>query len=136
MDTLILIFAIGIVVLLLILGAPFYVAFTAGAVPILFLLGGVGFRAIGDLCTNSVRDFTLIAIPLFILLGYIMTACGATGVLFDLARAFVGHIHGGLAMAAVIAAVLFGTMCGSAVATAVAVSSIATPRLMEAGYSR
>jgi C4-dicarboxylate transporter DctM subunit len=81
-------------------------------------------------------DFQTVIIILFVLLGNIMAACGATRVLFNFARVFIGWVPGGLGMAAVVACAMFGTMCGSVVATSMAVGSIAVPELTKAGYSR
>ncbi|MBA7671083.1 hypothetical protein ES703_79234 [subsurface metagenome] len=137
MDGMIII-VLGVVILfvLLALGIPFYAAFIAGAMPVLFFVAGKGPMTLTDLGTNSIRGFTLIAIPLFILLGNIMTACGATTLLFNVARAFIGWLPGGLGMAAVVACAMFGTMCGSGVATALAVGTIAVPEPTKAGYNR
>lgn len=136
MEMTLLIVAGGVLVLLLVIGAPFYIAFTASAIVVLFWMCGQGLRPLGDLTTGSVRSFILIAVPLFILLGNIMAVSGASAVLFELARAFMGHVPGGLGMAAVVASCLFGTMCGSAVATALAIGAIVVPELMKHGYSR
>ena len=135
-GVIILVASLALWFILMMSGAPLYVAFLAAAMPVIFLIAGNGPLFIGKLAVDSVWSFTLIAIPLFILLGNVMGSCGATGLLFDLARAWVGHIHGGLGMAAIIACAMFGSMCGSALATALAVGSIAVPELSKAGYSR
>ncbi len=135
-QTVILILSIILVLFLLAIGAPFYVAFLLPSVVVLFGLTSMGGLTLANMGSSQIRSFTLIAIPLFLLLGNIMAVCGATKVLFNFARAFIGWIPGGLGMAAVIACAMFGTMCGSVVATAMAVGSIAVPELTKAGYTR
>jgi C4-dicarboxylate transporter DctM subunit len=135
-QTVILILSIILVLFLLAIGAPFYVAFLLPSVVFLFALTSMGGMTIANMASSQIRSFTLIAIPLFLLLGNIMAVCGATRVLFNFARAFIGWVPGGLGMAAVIACAMFGTMCGSVVATAMAVGSIAVPELTKAGYTR
>jgi C4-dicarboxylate transporter DctM subunit len=121
---------------LLVLGAPFYVSFLAASIPVLLWGVQAGFICIGELGVDAVESFTLIAIPLFILLGNMMSVCGAVTLLFDIARAFIGHIPGGMGMAGFVACAMFGTMCGSSSATALAMSTVVTPELIKHGYSR
>jgi C4-dicarboxylate transporter DctM subunit len=135
-QTIIVILSIVLLVILLAVGAPFYVAFIFPSMIILFVLTPMGGKTLVDMGSSQVRSFTLIAIPLFLLLGNIMAVCGATGVLFNFARAFMGWIPGGLGMAAIVACAMFGTMCGSVIATAMAVGSIAVPELIKSGYTR
>ncbi len=135
-GTIIIVLSVVLLFGLLALGAPFYVAFLASAMPVLFWVAGQGPLTLADLAVNSIRGYSLVAIPLFILLGSIMSVCGATTVLFNVARAFVGWLPGGLAIAAIVACAMFGTMCGSGVATALAIGTIAVPELTKAGYKR
>ena len=136
MDITIIAASLVLLVTFLALGVPFYAAFIISACPILFWVAGQGHLTVADLGVNSIRSFALIAIPLFIFLGNIMTACGATERLFGLARSLIGWLPGGLAMAAIVACAMFGAMCGSAVGTALAVGGIAVPELVKNGYSR
>ena len=135
-QTIIVILAILLLLFLLAVGAPFYVAFIFPSMLILFVLTPLGGMTLVDMGSSQVRSFTLIAIPLFLLLGNIMAVCGATGVLFNFARTLVGWVPGGLGMAAIVACAMFGTMCGSVIATAMAVGSIAVPELTKSGYTR
>lgn len=136
LQTIILILSIVLVFVLLALGVPFYVAFIFPSMIVLFTLTRMGGMTIAEMGSSQIRSFTLLAIPLFLLLGNIMAVCGATGVLFNFARAFIGWIPGGLGMAAIVACAMFGTMCGSVVATSMAVGTIAVPELTKAGYTR
>jgi C4-dicarboxylate transporter DctM subunit len=135
-ETTVIVSCMILLFILLALRVPFYVAFIACAIPILYFVTRQGSLTIGTLATDSVNGFTLISIPLFILLGNIMSACGATADIFELCRSVVGRIKGGIGMAAIVACAIFGTMCGSAVGTALAVGSIAVPELAKNGYKR
>jgi len=136
MDIVILILGLALIALLFISGAPMFVAFFAGCIPILLWYCDWNLVSIADLSINAVSSYTLIAIPLFVFLGNIMGAGGAAGALFDLIRAWVGHIRAGLGIATVMASAAFGTMCGSGVATALAIGSVAAPQLEKAGYKK
>jgi C4-dicarboxylate transporter DctM subunit len=69
-------------------------------------------------------------------MGDLMVESKAVVYLFELVNKFIGSVRSGLGMAVIVASALFGTMCGSGVATAVAMSSASGPSLIAAGYSR
>jgi len=75
------------------------------------------------------------AIPFFILAGTFMTTGGVARRMIRFANACVGHLHGGLAIASVLACVLFAAVSGSSPATVVAVGSIVIAGMVRAGYS-
>jgi tripartite ATP-independent transporter DctM subunit len=81
------------------------------------------------------RNYTLSVIPLFILMGNLVTRAGMSQELFRAAYAFVGHLRGGLAMATVVACAGFGAICGSSIATAATMAKVAYPSMKELGYS-
>lgn len=131
-----LILAVIVVVGALVIGAPFYVAFFLGGAIIVLGFAGVGLGGFGAQCVDPVRTYSLLAIPLFVLLGSIMGICGAAKVLFELADAFVGRVPGGIGAAAFLGCAMFGAMCGSSVATSLAMAAVSLPPLREHGYSR
>lgn len=134
METFILWAALGLLVLLLICGTPFYVAFGACAVPVLIWVSNVRGITIGQLAVDSVNSFILVAVPLFVLMGNTMARSGAAGALFDISRAFIGGSRASIGMSAVVACALFGTMCGSGVATALAVGTVVVPEMKRSGF--
>ena len=79
--------------------------------------------------------YELSVIPLFLLTGQFATHGGLSRSLFRLASALIGHLRGGLAMAAVLASAAFGAICGSSVATAATISHVALPEMRRHGYS-
>lgn len=78
--------------------------------------------------------YTLLAIPFFILGGSFMTTGGVARRMIRFANACIGHMRGGLAMASVLACMLFAAVSGSSPATVVAVGSIVIAGMVKAGY--
>ena len=79
-------------------------------------------------------SFPLLAVPFFILAGELMNAGGLSRRIIDLARAFVGHIRGGLGFVVIGAAVLLASMSGSAIADTAALATILLPMMREQKY--
>lgn len=80
-------------------------------------------------------NYDLSVIPLFILMGHFATQGGISKSLFMFAAAVMSRFKGGLAMAAVLACAAFGAICGSSVATAATITSVALPEMRKHGYS-
>lgn len=117
-------------------------------VPIATALGLVGFAgyvflsgwtpALGMVATvtkDSTLVYSLIVLPLFVLMGNLVAGAGISGDLFRAAQAFVGRRRGGLAMATVVACGGFGAICGSSVATAATMGRVAIPAMRSLGYA-
>jgi len=83
---------------------------------------------------GGLATFPLLAIPLFMLAGNLMSAGGLTPVLIDFARLLLGHIRGGLGHATIVACAIFAAISGAAVATAVAIGMVMIPAMHESGY--
>lgn len=83
-----------------------------------------------------VSKYTLLCLPMFIFAGQVMAKGGLGDDLFNLARAFVGHLRGGMGMAVVVACIIFGALSGNASACCVAIGSIAYPTLINNGYKK
>jgi C4-dicarboxylate transporter DctM subunit len=81
------------------------------------------------------RNYTLSVVPLFILMGNLVTRAGMSQELFRAAYAFIGHLRGGLAMATIWASAGFGGICGSSIATAATMAKVAYPSMRQFGYS-
>lgn len=84
---------------------------------------------------RTITDFNLTLIPFFILMGVIATRSGMSPEVFRAANATLGSMRGGLGMATVGACAGFAAICGSSVATAATMTSIAYPEMKRAGYS-
>lgn len=120
----------------------------AARVPIaiaMFVPGAIGFAALAGWAPLSAylkglawarfANYDLTVIPLFLLMGAFATQGGLSRSLFAAASAMLGHLRGGLAMAAVMACAAFGSVCGSSVATAATVAKVALPEMTRHGYS-
>jgi len=81
------------------------------------------------------RNYTLSVIPLFILMGNLVTRAGMSQELFRTAYAFIGHLRGGLAMATILGCAGFGAICGSSIATAATFAKVAYPSMKKFGYA-
>ncbi|XZG70431.1 TRAP transporter large permease subunit [Chitinibacteraceae bacterium HSL-7] len=79
-------------------------------------------------------SFPLLAVPFFILAGELMNAGGLSRRIIDLARAYVGHIRGGLGYVAVFAALLLASMSGSAIADTAALATLLIPMMRQHQY--
>ncbi len=86
--------------------------------------------------SDGTDDFSLLAIPFFVLAGAIMAEGGMAFRLINLAKVLVGWIRGGLAIVNIFASTLFGTISGSSVADAASVGSIMIPQMVRMGYPR
>lgn len=107
-------------------GGAGYVA-QAGWLPLAHFLNNAAFARFAS--------YDLSVIPLFILMGHFATQGGISKALFDVAARALARFRGGLAMAAVLASAAFGAICGSSVATAATITSVALPQMRRHGYS-
>ena len=127
----------AIMLVLMALRAPIAVAmFTAGAVGYVAQAGWGPFsNFLNTQAFARFASYDLSVIPLFILMGNFATQGGISRALFQFASAVMSRFKGGLAMAAVLASAAFGAICGSSVATAATITSVALPEMRRHGYS-
>ncbi len=126
-----------IMVALMALRAPIAVSmFVAGAVGYVLKAGWLPFaNFLNTAAFARFASYDLSVIPLFILMGNFATQGGISKALFEVAAGAMARFKGGLAMAAVLACAAFGAICGSSVATAATITSVALPELRRHGYS-
>jgi tripartite ATP-independent transporter DctM subunit len=120
---------------LVIVGFPFAIAIGA-AVMLVLVLADIEPAFLAQQLIAGSQSFSLLAIPLFMLAGELMTAGGLSQRLVDLASVLVRHRTGGLAMVAVLAALVFSAISGSAPATTAAIGSILIPAMAREGYDK
>ncbi|MEM9781760.1 MAG: TRAP transporter large permease [Pseudomonadota bacterium] len=125
--------AIAILLVLLVAGVPMVAALLT-AVAFNFVYGGQWAIMVPQTMVSGVSQFTLIALPLFVLSGVIMNAGGISGRLFDFAKALVGWMRGGLAQVNVLTSMFFGGMIGSSTADLAGSGSILIPAMKREGY--
>lgn len=99
-------------------------------------IAGIGpaLKLIGQSSMRTVTDYTFGVIPMFMLMGALVSVSGVSKELFRAANAFIGHMRGGLGVATVLACGGFAAICGSSVATAATFSSVAYPEMRRFGY--
>jgi tripartite ATP-independent transporter DctM subunit len=86
--------------------------------------------------SDGMDDFSLLAIPFFILAGAIMAEGGMAERIVNLAKVFVGFIRGGLALVNILASTMFGCISGSSVADTASIGSVMIPQMIKNGYPR
>jgi C4-dicarboxylate transporter, DctM subunit len=127
---------VAIALILLLSGMP--VAFALGAVSVTFMLVFMPSANIGDLAETiyqGMDNFTLLAIPLFILMGDAVGKTGAAADLYESAYRWLYKLPGGLGIANIVGCSIFAAMCGSSTATAAAIGSMGIPEMRKRGYS-
>ena len=129
-------YGIGILALLLLLRVPVALAMISVSFGgIAFLLG---FKPALGMITSTpysfVASWTMSAVPMFLLMGFISFHAGLTTNLFDAAKALLGRVPGGLAISSIFACTGFATVSGSSIACAAAMGRIAIPEMVAAGY--
>src|SRR3954470_21302155 len=120
----------------LLIGLPIAVSLGLSSVLVIAFLGRDSLASLTLKLYETSEQFTLLAIPFFILAGAFMTTGGVARRMIRFANACVGHLHGGLAIASVFACMLFAAVSGSSPATVVAVGSIVIAGMVRAGYPR
>jgi C4-dicarboxylate transporter DctM subunit len=83
---------------------------------------------------NGIDSFTLVAVPLFILAGELMTQGGISKRLIKFSQTLVGHLPGGLALVVVLASMFFSALTGTAIAAAAAIGGMMIPAMNKEGY--
>ncbi len=120
---------------LIFLGFPIFIS--------ICLVGSVATLAMGDslilVVTNifgGIDHFSLMAIPLFILAGFIMAECKITNRIVDLSDSLVGRFRGGLGHVNILSSMFFAGIQGSGVADASAIGTIMIPAMEKQGYDK
>src|ERR1700690_640373 len=100
-----------------------------------YLVGaGPAVKLVGQTSMRTVTDYTFGVIPMFILMGAIVSNSGISRELFRAANTLLGHLKGGLGIATVVACGGFAAICGSSVATAATFANVAYPEMRRFGY--
>ncbi len=131
--------ALIIFVLLLVLmltGMPISIALGLTVLTFLFTMTEVPVQAVALKLFTGIEKFEIMAIPFFILAGNFLTHGGVARRMIQFATSMVGHWHGGLALAGVLACALFAAVSGSSPATVVAIGSILLPAMVRQGYPK
>ncbi len=120
----------------MLLGMPIAIALGLSSLLTILLFGQDSMASLALKLFETSEHFTLLAIPFFILSGAFMTTGGVAKRMIRFANACIGHLRGGLAMASVMACMLFAAVSGSSPATVVAVGSIVIAGMVRNGYTK
>lgn len=121
---------------LLLIGTPIGFALGLSSALTILLFSEDSLASIALKLFETMEHYTLLAIPFFILASAFLTTGGVARRLIRFAIDSVGHYRGGLAIAGVLACMLFAAVSGSSPATVVAIGSIAIAGMIQAGYPR
>jgi C4-dicarboxylate transporter DctM subunit len=124
----------GLLIVLMITGMPISIALGLTVLTFVFTMTHVPIESVALKLFTGIERFEIMAIPFFILAGTFLTRGGVARKMINFATSMIGHWHGGLALAGILACAMFALVCGSSVATVVAIGSIVLPEMVRAGY--
>jgi C4-dicarboxylate transporter, DctM subunit len=119
---------------LMLTGMPISISLGLTVLTFLFTMTQVPIESVALKLFTGIEKFEIMAIPFFILAGNFLTHGGVAKRMIAFATSMVGHWHGGLGLAGVMACALFAAVSGSSPATVVAIGSILLPAMVKAGF--
>ena len=126
----------GILLTLMVIGMPVGVALGLTVLSFMFAFTDTPIASVALKMFTGIEKFEIMAIPFFILAGNFLTHGGVARRMINFATAMVGHWHGGLGLAGVIACALFAAVSGSSPATVVAIGSVILPAMVQQGFPK
>ncbi|WP_434515770.1 TRAP transporter large permease [Dechloromonas sp. ARDL1] len=124
----------GLLAILMLTGMPISISLGLTVLTFLFTMTQVPLESVALKLFTGIEKFEIMAIPFFILAGNFLTHGGVAKRMINFATSMVGHWHGGLGLAGVLACALFAAVSGSSPATVVAIGSILLPAMVKAGF--
>jgi C4-dicarboxylate transporter DctM subunit len=129
-------FIFALLIALMLTGMPISIALGLTVLTFLFFFTKVPTESVALKLFTGIEKFEIMAIPFFILAGNFLTHGGVARRMIRFATSLVGHWHGGLALAGVLACALFAAVSGSSPATVVAIGSIILPAMVKQGFPK
>lgn len=132
-----LIFFIGVLMILFVLGVPVVASIGLTCIAVLWYENGLAdipFSLLPLKMMHGVNNFALLAVPFFILAANIMNKGSVTTRIFNFANSLVGHLRGGLGHVNVLASMIFAGMSGTAVADAAGLGALEIRAMKDQGY--
>jgi C4-dicarboxylate transporter, DctM subunit len=126
----------GLLLVLMLTGMPISISLGLTVLTFLFTMTDVPINAVALKLFTGIEKFEIMAIPFFILAGNFLTHGGVARRMINFATSMVGHWHGGLGLAGVVACALFAAVSGSSPATVVAIGSIILPAMVAQGFPK
>lgn len=125
-----------LMVVLLVLSPPVSIALGTASVSYAVFGQNVSLQAAVQKIAAAPDSFTMLAVPLFILAGNIMSNGGIAKRITDWLESLLGWLKGGLSIVTIVACAFFGAISGSSTATSAAIGSIMIPGMVEKGYDK
>jgi C4-dicarboxylate transporter DctM subunit len=119
---------------LMLTGMPISISLGLTVLTFIFTMTDVPAMEVAHKLFTGIEKWEIMAVPFFILAGNFLTHGGVARRMINFATSMVGHFHGGLALASILACSMFALVCGSSVATVVAIGSIVLPAMVAHGY--
>ncbi len=126
----------GIFLFLVILGSPIAICLGVATFTTMMLFTNISPIEVSSMMFEKIEHYSLMAIPMFILAGNLLSKGSAATRIIEFAKSVVGHLPGGLPISAIFASIIFAAVSGSSPATVVAIGSIMFGAIMEAGYPK
>ena len=127
--------SVGVLVLLLTLGVPLPYCF-GGALMLMYFVGDVTMKGNMLWGFQQLGNPVLLAIPLFVLAGTVMSQSGIAASLLNFVNAFIGHVRGGLGVVAAVSCAIIGAISGSGLTGIAAIGPLLIPEMEKRGYPR
>ncbi len=124
----------GLLLALMLTGMPISISLGLTVLTFLFTMTQVPIESVALKLFTGIEKFEIMAIPFFILAGNFLTHGGVAKRMINFATSMVGHFHGGLGLAGVLACALFAAVSGSSPATVVAIGAILLPAMLKQGF--
>ncbi len=125
----------GLLFALMLFGVPIAVALGTSTILTSFIFTDLDLMGYPSKIFDGLNKYTLMAIPMFILAGNLLARGSAATRIIEFAKSLVGHLPGGLPIAAILAAIIFAAVSGSSPATVAAIGSVMYGAIKQAGYS-
>ena len=124
----------GLLVALMLTGMPISISLGLTVLTFIVTMTHVPLESVALKLFTGIEKWEIMAVPFFILAGNFLTHGGVARKMINFATSLVGHFYGGLALASILACAMFALVCGSSVATVVAIGSIVLPAMVANGY--
>jgi C4-dicarboxylate transporter DctM subunit len=125
---------LGLFFVFMVMGMPIAYCMGFAAIIVILIDDQLPVLILAQQFYDSLDNFSLLAVPLFILAGELMSVAGITERLVNMSRALIGHLRGGLAQANILTNMFMGAISGSALADLAAIGSMMIPAMKKEGY--
>lgn len=125
-----------VLAILLLLGLPISFSMALTALLAFYVFDFASLTTVAHYMYSALNNITLVALPLFVLVGSILERGGLAKYIFDFANSFLKNVRGGLGIATILTSAVFAAISGSSLANAAALGMLLLPALVAYGYRR